>query len=883
MKRGTKKITSLALALTMCLSSLAGSAFAAEPETELMEEEIQLTPSLFCDKDIIEVADAETPLETELTISSPDAVIDGTITAKDITLSGAFKDMEVESVSNDETTVTLKLSGTPDMTRETYSIPVLGKMEFAGEYFGSEIPVGTSVELAEAATGDGDVTTIFWPYFDGVLDNKDTWEMHIILMPVGGEFVEDFNESFLSFGYDLEGVKMTSFKENEGNYEIIITMPKGDKEEKGYDYIGSITLAKGSMVKRNGDVVDEELSVTRDYTPETTGKIFSPIEIGQLKDIVGGFGNTTAGTITGIISGGGSVFSAGWMMLGLLGYVPNDASRHAEVMGALTQIQAQLNQIQSTINTMRGILNEHTLMLNDLKITTDEFYLNDIGGDMIILTSLMTEITSALNTRANKKAIEEILKELQVEFGDKFPEDYNYEDAFGRDMDPEELALLAAAEDDDAYVDDFEEEDAEDFAVEEAGDEFDEPEVMPEEDGEGTLDEDDLGGLIEEMETEGPEPVEDTRTQEEKEEDFAEFQEAFSLRIGALRQSGTFTIAMKIRDLKTTYDQIVKKFQTNNSSNPINAYIDVHKLTDNFATTSLYEKVMYAETIKYELNRALVMLEVLDGVRSHKPDRTNFRNCIFPDPTIGVTDADGNPWCYLMNHYVRLSGGEITSVYYKLRRKPDEFNETNWKKTILIEEKANDFAARMHGRTCREELSLAGFTDAQMEKPTLFQEKDLMQNRRYNVNHVGLTFEYGWDGCYFGDYVRRIFKDDKDLTMEELDNNPWEGFEAEGLTDYLMGARYLEHFASHLGGGFDGYYPRAIGEFGNESVDSIAIVSKGIGWEETEMGDFSVDVIYNYQTKEGNKKLGRPTTYKGWGVFYPKQYLVELGDKYLTK
>ena len=409
---------------------------------------------------------------------------------------------------------------------------------------------------------------------------------------------------------------------------------------------------------------------------------------------------------------------------------------------------------------------------------------------------------------------------------------------------------------------------------------------MPEEDGEGTLDEDDLGGLIEEMETEGPEPVEDTRTQEEKEEDFAEFQEAFSLRIGALRQSGTFTIAMKIRDLKTTYDNIVKKFQTNKSSNPINAYIDVHKLTDNFATTSLYEKVMYAEIIKYQLNRALVMLEVLDGVRSHETDRTNFESCIFPDPTIGVTDADGNPWCYLMNHYVRLSGGEITSVYYKLRRKPDEFNETNWKKTILIEEKANDFAARMHGRTCREELSLAGFTDAQMEKPTLFQEKDLMQNRRYNVNHVGLTFEYGWDGGYFQDYVWMLWKNKKEWSMEELDDNPWEDVDVDSeLTKvkYAFGAPYLEKFASHLGGGFEGYYPEMVGKFGNESVDSIAIVSKGIGWEETEMGDFSVDVIYNYQTKEGNKKLGRPTTYKGWGVFYPKQYLVELGDKYLTK
>ena len=160
-----------------------------------------------------------------------------------------------------------------------------------------------------------------------------------------------------------------------------------------------------------------------------------------------------------------------------------------------------------------------------------------------------------------------------------------------------------------------------------------------------------------------------------------------------------------------------------------------------------------------------------------------------------------------------------------------------------------------------------------------FQDSELMQNRIYNANHVGLTFEYGWDVSYFGLYFAKIFADEKDLTLEDYENNVWEGFDG----NPFLGADYLEHFASHLGGGFKGYYPSMVGKFGNESVDSIAIVSRGMGWEETEMGGFSVDVIYNFQNKKANKKLDEPATYKGWGVFYPKQYLVELGDKYLTK
>lgn len=79
---------------------------------------------------------------------------------------------------------------------------------FASEEI-SETEIETETET-EAVPGDEDVTTNFWPYFDGVLNNKDTWEMHIILMPVGGEFADDFTVSAVSFSEDFETAELTS-------------------------------------------------------------------------------------------------------------------------------------------------------------------------------------------------------------------------------------------------------------------------------------------------------------------------------------------------------------------------------------------------------------------------------------------------------------------------------------------------------------------------------------------------------------------------------------------------------------------------------------------------------------------------------------------------
>ena len=113
---------------------------------------------------------------------------------------------------------------------------------FSGAVFASETEPETEIETetdTEAVPGDEDVTTNFWPCFDGVLDNKDTWEMHIILMPVGGEFAEDFTESAASLSEDFETAELTSFKENNGNYEIIVSVPKEKEEEYGGNNTGT--------------------------------------------------------------------------------------------------------------------------------------------------------------------------------------------------------------------------------------------------------------------------------------------------------------------------------------------------------------------------------------------------------------------------------------------------------------------------------------------------------------------------------------------------------------------------------------------------------------------------------------------------------------------
>ena len=130
--------------------------------------------------------------------------------------------------------------------------------------------------------------------------------------------------------------------------ELIASIPKYklSEGEETYSYMGSVILSEGSMVNAAGEVNEEEMSVTREFSPETTGRDnLSMADINTIKGIVGGFGNTAWGTIGGVMSGGSSAFSAAWTVLGFCGVVPTDSSRHSEVMNKLDVIHKSVKEV----------------------------------------------------------------------------------------------------------------------------------------------------------------------------------------------------------------------------------------------------------------------------------------------------------------------------------------------------------------------------------------------------------------------------------------------------------------------------------------------------------------------------------------------------------
>ena len=109
-----------------------------------------------------------------------------------------------------------------------------------------------------------------------------------------------------------------------------------------------------------------------------------------------------------------------------------------------------------------------------------------------------------------------------------------------------------------------------------------------------------------------------------------------------------------------------------------------------------------------------------------------YAACVYPEASAGTTDAQGNPFCYLMNRYVRL--GDPTQIFRDLK------GTAKGERVILSDADGARFIERMAGRTMEEELIRAGFTEAQIKGSTTFNESEIIPwgNRQYR----GLAFKY---------------------------------------------------------------------------------------------------------------------------------------------
>ena len=518
--------------------------------------------------------------------------------------------MKVSKVSNDKNSVTLTISGSPSFDAEKVNTGNYGTVELAGRYFGLKTPVAKRIPVVYLGEEEQVEGGYFYPYFDAVIEKDHGYDLTVILNPHSAKFADDFSEEQIILENDFENAEIISLKKSDedfdGAYELTVNVPKDDSRTDGsYSYIGTITLDVNSLIDKNGKGNAEPVSASRSYSAESLGRDLSEADVAQMKEIVGGFGNTTFGTVYGTLSGAASAGSTAYTVLGWFGVFPSVASRHGEIMDQLTQINEKLRQMNTQLEQMNNTLERHTDMLYEIEKELQE---NALSNFDILLARMNTEI-SEIEYALSKKNARKIVTLLE-----EYPDEV---------YDNEEELYFAL--DDIAWV------------------------------------------------------------------------------IGRMPANNIYTINDKILILDECYKNIC--FLLNQSgSNPINRYVQLCSLTDNFTTTSLSEKQLYSLNIDLSLKKALGLLNFFIGYDANETNRGLYKNAYFPDVTAGV-QKQGFPFCYLMNDYVHLRTPDLVLVDMK-----ENMTENTSPYVMLSTEDIKRFADRMHGRTLWDELTLAGYT-----------------------------------------------------------------------------------------------------------------------------------------------------------------------------
>ena len=929
-RNAARKLLCLALSMVMATGSLAGMSFAGE--TKGAEETASL-PVLSCETTTLEIPDNDKSVDVFLYLTVDGESIKNRIRREDVILGGVFRDMFVSAIRHDRKTILLDLTGMPDFTSKGEGTPLQGTVEIPGSAFDCDGSVKASVDIIEKTDVEEESRPSFRPYLDAIRDDGNALEMRIVIFPLLGSFAKDFSEDNISFGRDLKDAQIRAFRETDDDcYEFIVSVPKeGVKEdENGYSCFGSIILSGGSMVTTDGETYDQMVYAVRDYSTETVGRDLNGKDIETIQGIVGGFGNTTTGTIFSVLSGGISAASGAYTVLGWCGVFPTDASRHADIMNKLAEIQGTVNSINDKCDYMSNTLDEHTKMITAMGVKIDEQYLGEYDAEFEAMVELMDTLEKELEKPWIKAQIEDAIERVAEKYqvprtgpsrdfdedlivpdeeyydgsydlsedryaaevmdfdmliatGGLFeeggadagvPDAINLEDDTAQPEQEETKAEEGQQEEEETKAEEGQQEEeteaeqarqeeetkaAESTAEEEETQaeqarqeeetkaaettaeeeetkeaqalqeeetkaaettaeeeetqaveasaveeetkeaetsaeeetqavkeeteeakaaaaeeetqpaeteaksaETEEKAVKPEEESEKTNPAESEDTVVEdEMETEASS---EEKTEEETEIETeavpegrileAEEMEMFLIdldkEIGKIDLSGNVTIGDMLKELKSEYSTLSKFVNKMDSSNPINAFCNIHSGVDNFKTTSLNEEMLYEEYLKCQLIRALTYLQALDSPTLYDTARENLNKAKWPDVTIGTKDKNGNPYCYLMEGYVRLATGWADINQYWDPLKKEKLSKDSYK--IAVKSKSglkvslSEFYKRMHGRTLEKELQLAGIANLNACRKTTFSNTDLYWTSYYG----GITFEYERWGNKYG-------------------------------------------------------------------------------------------------------------------------------------
>lgn len=688
MKNGKRKISSilcLLLSTVMIVSvCLAGCAKKSEKPA--------IPAAVFSvDVDYVSVPDEGAEIAQTLKLTSSEK-IDGTLTAKDFTLGGSFENMNVSAVSNDAETISLTISGVP-VLEGAPTLGYVGEIEIAGKYFDSDSPVSAGVPVL-CLTDEEPESSYFYPFFESVIDNDTSKELHIILRPYGGNFADDFSTDMISFDGVLKDAQIVSLDKTEDGSELVVNINANLDIRGSENTLGSITLAKGSMTNNT-----EEISYTRDYSADTYGRGLSPEDLDQLKNIVqpkksdpdGSFSSDIGSLyeygLSGLDAAGRGLnrYRTVMTMLGAFGILKSSdpaAQAHQEIMDALSGISGQIEALQEDVTVIRSYAADNKRALENLALISTEDYLASFHAHYDAMIKYTNEIENAL--KQNRSKI------LQM------AEEYSVKEDGGRAV---------------AVVDEIQE-----VAEGEGEAGEDDPADAPGEDAGEETTEEVTEEVTEETTEETTEATTEETTEEEitmTDEEIAWILEEFGGRICDLKQSNYYTIGQKLQLLESEYTTAIV-YLKNNNANPISRYCQIYNYTDNFSTTSLTEKELYALDLDCQFDRTLSYLMLLGGQYSQQENVALFSNSYFPDVVGEATNKNGDPYCYLMKSYVQIANDTVSAIYKPAKNI-----------TILTDEDVQEFSRRRNGRTLKEELIYAGFDENTfMNLKTNFESSD---------------------------------------------------------------------------------------------------------------------------------------------------------------
>ncbi len=212
----------------------------------------------------------------------------------------------------------------------------------------------------------------FYPVFDYVdtKDNGEKLEFTLELYAKSGEFMGALNASEFAFGGDFAEAADVSVK-NTGDTtaELKFTVPSQGQTQESLDMDGTVVIKAGALKNVWGTPTDADVEYTRDYAQDSLGRDLNETDIDTIKNIVGGFGNTTFGTITDVASGIGTGADIVMTILDVTGVCPSKAS---QTLSILKEVQKDVQTTLTLVNRQLDLMRDMQKDIYNLALSTFE-------------------------------------------------------------------------------------------------------------------------------------------------------------------------------------------------------------------------------------------------------------------------------------------------------------------------------------------------------------------------------------------------------------------------------------------------------------------------------------------------------------------------------